>query len=133
MPMLGFPLQYQNSLQAVPPQPATIGKKLYDLKISAMFVSSVQGNMGKQRHVQTGMREGYHRGCARQSILHLYPLPRHCPVQLPLHLQQVLIHPRVLCKFGVLKNDIGDGFVEKFSSPIDEIGSKNKELENVQD
>ena len=81
----------------------------------------------------TGLREGNHRGCAPQRILHLYPFPRHCPVQLPLHFQQVLVHPRVLCEFGVLKNDIGDGSVEKFSSPVDEIDSKNKELENVQD
>jgi len=77
------------------------------------------------------MREENHRGCARQRILHLYPFPRHCPVQLPLHLQQVLIHPRVLCKFRILKNDIGDGPVEKFSPPIHEVGSKKKGLESV--
>lgn len=59
-----------------------------------------------------------HRGRPGHRVLDLYPLPRHRPVQLPLHLQQVLVHTRVLRKIRVLQNDIGNRLVQKFSFPV---------------
>ena len=50
--------------------------------------------------------------------MHFHPLPRHRPVQLALHLEQVAVHGRVLRELGALHERIRQVLVRDLALPV---------------